>query len=482
MDESFKERLTNLPLYRIAIVLLFLLNLSFLLKADVAFNQDLGRHIKSGELIVSSGQVAKTNQFSYTHPDFPFINHHWGFQVLMFGVEKTVGVDLFLVVKISILLITSFLILKLIPQDKEVLILPLGFIFIHVLRERVDLRPEIFSFSFTSLILFILFRYYRKAIFFIPLIQLIWVNTHIYFALGLMIQAIFIAGLAVKKEFRQARILMMIFLASLVATLLNPNFIQGALYPFQIFGNYGYTIVENQNLFFLESIGFDNQNAIWVKVAILVVALSSLFMVARKRFDLMVISLATLGVALALLNVRSFPYLFYLSFPAVLLMLPKLKLSNFWLGLNLVVAGILIFEVLGNFSQAEIHASESGKAGLDFLLDKKLPQPIFNNFDIGSYITYRSYPEYRVFVDGRPEAYPKEFFKGEYIPMQESPELFKEKSGQYGFKTVIFSVTDQTPWGQKFLQDMSKNGEWEMVYLDNFIVIFVRKDSLKSLE
>lgn len=57
------------------------------------------------------------------------------------------------------------------------------------------MRPEIFSFLFTSLTLFILERYQRnktRLIYLLPLISLIWVNTHIYFFMGLAIQGIYI--------------------------------------------------------------------------------------------------------------------------------------------------------------------------------------------------------------------------------------------------------------------------------------------------
>lgn len=481
MERSWGEIVKELPIYKVAIVLLLFLNLTFLLKVDFAFDQDLGRHIKSGELIVKTGQVASVNQFSYTYPDFPFINHHWFFQVLMYWVDQTIGIDLFLVVKILILLTSTFLVLKIIPKEGEVLILPLGFVFIHVLRERVELRPEIFSFLFTSLILFILFRYSKKGLYLIPLIQLIWVNTHIYFALGLIIQGVFLAGTLFKRDFSKVRKLLIILFVSGLVTLINPNFTRGALYPFQIFGNYGYTIVENQNLFFLESIGFYNQNSIWVKMGIFIAATCVGLAIYKRKWNLSAFGILSLGVGLSLLNVRSFPYLFFLTLPASLLLFSQVRRSNFWVGLNILVAGVLLFECFGNLSNAEIRAGESAKEGVSFMLEKKLPQSIFNNFDIGSYITYRAYPEYQVFVDGRPEGYPKEFFKEVYIPMQESPEIFATQATKYEFKTVIFSVRDQTPWGQKFLSNMTKNDGWKPVYLDDFIVIFVRADQVAPL-
>jgi hypothetical protein len=62
------------------------------------------------------------------------------------------------------------------------------------------------------------------------------------------------------------------------------------------------------------------------------------------------------------------------------------------------------------------------------MIAKNLKGPIFNNFDIGSYLIFRLYNKSlpagrQVFVDGRPEAYPASFFQITYILMQQDPKL-----------------------------------------------------------
>src|SRR5262250_2121111 len=47
-------------------------------------DSDLGRHLKNGELVIQSRLVARTNLFSYTFPDQPFVNHHWGSGVIFY--------------------------------------------------------------------------------------------------------------------------------------------------------------------------------------------------------------------------------------------------------------------------------------------------------------------------------------------------------------------------------------------------------------
>ncbi|MDP2585415.1 MAG: hypothetical protein Q8P29_00885, partial [Candidatus Levybacteria bacterium] len=116
-----------------------------------------------------------------------------------------------------------------------------------------------------------------------------------------------------------------------------------------------------------------------------------------------------------------------------------------------------------------------------FFLKNNLKGPIFNNFDIGSYLTYRLYPKEKVFIDGRPEAYPASFFQEAYLPMQTDEKKFELVDKKYGFKTIFFSHTDQTPWAEIFLKQITKNDNWRMIYLDDFTVIYTRDKNIKPI-
>lgn len=466
-------------------------------KTDTSFNQDLGRHIKLGEIITKTGSVPKINLFSYTNPDFPFINTHWLFEVLTYLASQTTGIYFLLILKLIVVLLSVWLILKIIPEENSALLLPIGFIFLHVLRERTELRPEILSFFFTALTIYILELYTSlrgviatKVIFLLPLIQLIWINTHIYFFVGLVLQAIYLiqrigAKLVHPPGGLRWHLLFFIFVASVLVSLLNPNGLSGILYPLNVSKNYGYTVVENQTMFWLESIGFQDQNFLFVKLAAGLIVLSLIITFIRRRFDIKSTLLALFGLALALLNVRSFPYLVFISLPAVIMSFGPIKKTKLTLFLSLITCFLLLYESFfylnGNYYKYHdsidtpgLRMEESGKGAMDFVLAKHLPGPIYNNFDIGSYIIYRGYPKYQVFVDGRPEAYPADFFQNIYIPTEYDYNKFKNLDQQYHFQTVIFSYLDQTPWGKAFLQEALKDQQWKLVYLDDFMLILVK--------
>lgn len=467
----------------------------------MSFNQDLGRHLKLGEIITKTYSVPKLNLFSYTNTDFPFINTHWLFEVLIFAGSESFGLYTLLVLKIVIILISVWLILKTVAGNNSVLLLPIGFIFLHVLRERTDLRPEILSFLFTALTFYILERYEKsgtKFIFSLPLVQLIWVNTHIYFPIGLILQAIFLintglSSLRLHPRGVKLNNLAIVFVLSVIASLINPHFLKGFLYPLNVFNNYGYTIVENQTMFLLENIGFSDRNFLFVKLAAVIILFSIVLSTVKRSINFKCILLSLLGLGLALANVRSFPFLVLISLPATLTNFGPIRPALWTKILSVITAVLLVTEswlylngayYLQTDSQYKpgLRFEQNAKGALDFVLNHKLPGPIYNNFDIGSYIIYRGYPNYPIFVDGRPEAYPGEFFQQVYIPSQYDYQKFKDLENRYNSQTVIFSHTDQTPWGKAFLQSITQDNTWKIVYLDDFMIVLVKNSTLDLKE
>lgn len=488
--------LGKLSPFWVSVSLLLLFAFSFSFRNDHSFDQDLGRHIKVGKLVLQTSQVPKTNLFSYTSPDFPFINTHYLFGVLTAFVQKTIGLELLLILKIAIILLSISLVLSTIDRKKYVLLLPIGFIFLHVFRERLELRPEIFSFLFTALTLYILHKFLNHPKFYypllaLPLIQLIWINMHIYFFVGFVIQFIFLIAFALTKNFSKLRVLSIILGLSVVVSLINPNGIAGFLYPLNVTKNYGYTIVENQNLFLLESLNFKDSNFLFVKISAILVTFSIVIALRKGRKSFLNLSLALLGLVLALMHVRSFPYLVLLSLPMTIENFGLVKPTKLTAIIIFFFAGLLVAEsylyLNGDYykysdsrNKAGLSIEEHAKGALDFVMAKNLPGLIYNNFDIGSYIIYRTYPEHKVFVDGRPEAYPKEFFQSIYIPSQADYNNFKELESQLFFQTIIFSHTDQTPWGKNFLTSILKDDSWKVVYLDDFMVVLVKDKVLED--
>src|SRR3989344_3602901 len=63
----------------------------FLLSLKVITDTDLGWHIRVGEYILKTLSVPRTDLFSFSQPDYPYVYHSWATDVLIFLSYKWLG-------------------------------------------------------------------------------------------------------------------------------------------------------------------------------------------------------------------------------------------------------------------------------------------------------------------------------------------------------------------------------------------------------
>lgn len=458
-----------------------------------AVTQDLGRHILMGEIILQTRTVAPTNLLSYTYPDFPFINHHWLSQVVFYLVYTASGFSGTLFITAGSSIAAMLILIWYAHKKSTILALSfVSFLSLGILYERTDVRPESFSYLFFSLFLVILFTNRKKPtkwLFALIPLQLFWANMHVYFAVGLITVGLFLCEQLImhRKHILQPPIpssvitLSSVFFLCSIVTLLNPNGLSGALYPFQIFSNYGYQIQENQTIFFLWEYSQNQTIVFFVLTAIL---FWTVMLIRLRQTHLIGWLLGLCFMILGVQAIRNFPLFVFaifipFSYHLSALLKPFEKQQKIYVGLAVLSSCLLLWQLMYVSSQKPLStATPIGAAdAVTFFEKNNLKGPIFNNFDIGSYLAFRFYPKEKVFVDGRPEAYPADFFKNIYIPMQQSPQLFTHIANKYHFATIIFSHTDQTPWAGQFLASIVRDPQWKLVYLDGSIIILTRKTS-----
>jgi len=466
------------------IILISLLVLIFCMSFTTSndFSQDLGRHLKLGEIIFQTHKIPKTNLFSYTNPAFPFINHHWGAEVFFYLLVKYIGLYSLTILKVLVMLLTCLFLMKSNKKEGSVLGFSIAsLLFFPLLLDRLDIRPELFGYLFFSLFLYILFyQKNKKLLIFIPLIFMIWINTHITFVFGLILLFVY-AFFNLRKKTKQTSTLL---LCSTVALCINPHGINGLLYPFNIFGNYGYTIVENQNLFFLNSATFNPLIRYFFIISPLI--LISLFILfSRKKYEHFILLL--IFFILPFWQIRHMPFFVFVAvlsvgkvahYLSLIIKIHKKHVSIFHIVLTTIILvnsylyiSDIYYHTFDKKKEFGLGFEESQKKATDFLLKEKLSGNLFNNFDIGGYLIYRLYPTYKVFVDNRPEGYPAQFFLQTYIPLQENQEVRRRLFNKYDIHTVFFAHTDMTPWGIAFLTNILQDKSWRVVFLNESIVI-----------
>lgn len=480
-----------------------------------SINQDIGRHLKSGQIIWESKNIYRTNFFSFTEPDRPFIDHHWLSEVIFFLLNGWIGLKGLIIFKTIIILGTFALLFSSIYKKTGIGPLLVSMLIgIFVFAERTDVRPEIFSYLFLAFFLFAIFqaKYARTKharatdtinpplstsnvdrggwLYGLPLVQVLWTNMHIYFVLGPLLLLIFLIDRLAHRSYSHRFLL--IFLATSIATLINPSFIHGALLPFHILNDYGYTIVENQSTTFLKDYGVLLRQISIFEFSLVALGLSFIIALRRGRKKIVFELLVSVAFsALALKMIRNFAIYALLLIPILALNLKAIWTKRPWptrkvaTGYVLLLASLIFlistvptnafYQWLGSSKKFGLEIPVGAAKGVEFVKETQLSGPVFNNFDVGSFLIWKLYPKQKVFIDGRPEAYSTDFLENIYKGMQQNPALWKKYSEQYSINYIFFDHHDITPWARTFLKNISTNPNWPIVYLDDSVVILVKK-------
>ncbi len=274
-----KRILLLMPRYLLPLVLVLWCAILLAQKIDLPL-ADLGRHIKNGEILLNAPWAEKwrllhTNYYSYTESGHEFVNHHWLSGVVFYLVFKIAGFEGLSAVYIAVVTAAFFGVYwaakkragSAIAAALAVLILP-------IIASRTEVRPEGFTYLFMAVFWIFLAGYKsalwgssRYKLFLLPVVMLLWVNLHIGFIFGFVIWGAFFLEELIKdlkakledKSYRilyyRSRLLLVVGGLCFIAALINPFFIKGVLYPLNIFRKYGYLIVENQSVMFLQRLG-----------------------------------------------------------------------------------------------------------------------------------------------------------------------------------------------------------------------------------
>jgi hypothetical protein len=367
-------------------------------------------------------------------------------------------------------------------------------------------RPELFSYLFGGLFLHILWGYkYGKIgfgwLFCLPFLEILWVNLHIYFFIGIFLVAaylfeslvVFLFGKNQPNVRDHAKEFAVILLLTVIATMLNPAGVSGAIYPFLILNEYGVPVIENYSVGGILRAGYNLLPLIYFVIILVLVSLSWVYAFVRNRSSLSLgnVLLSAFFFAMAWSAIRNFAFFAYFALPLAAVNLKNilgeegktssspsiLKVSATMVGIAFLL--ILIkpaYFVSSNRGRVGIGLEEANGAAAEFFLREKIQGPIFNNFDVAGYLVYHLYPDYRVFVDNRPEAYPAAFFTDVYFPMQSDEAKWAAISRHYGFNVIVFNYRERSVRGEQFIIRRVLDPLWAPVYFDKNIIILAKRD------
>ncbi len=241
----------RLPRPKLAhLIYLAVIYVAILAAASPLRSYDLWWHVQTGRWIFAHHQVPASDPFSYTSGSKPWIAHEWAFDILLAFIHDNLGLLGLIYFKTFIASVALVLLAWLCRRwqtSSLLMVLVLGGATICMI-PWLNARPQIMLILFVVILLHILRSYQEgrhHAAWWLPLLFVVWVNFHGGFLIGFVIIAIFAlgylvdsAGLHTRRGLPAIRLRPLATLAAaaclaLLATLLNPHGLTGALYPLQ---------------------------------------------------------------------------------------------------------------------------------------------------------------------------------------------------------------------------------------------------------
>lgn len=511
---SFRQRLSFIYSPRFLKVVSFILLLAwygfFLVHKTDLIPSDLGRHLKNGELFFNSVLAGKlpsdlwyTNLYASDFINFPFTNHHWASGVVFFAIYQLSGFAgltlFFTIVSLATLSIYFYLACR---EAGFKIAWPVAVFIVPMIAERVEVRPEGFSYLFAAIFFYFLWQYRNNRLkstkilyIVLPILQILWINLHIYFFVGPLLLLIFFVEVWLCRAVDKDKVKKLFFTGLLlcVASLINPAGLAGFLYPLKIFNNYGLTVLENLSIAGLTSIDPHYANLFIFKLSfwIFIILYLTIYFFNRKFFKLPIFLICFIFGVLTWRISRNMALYSLFIIPGLSLglggILELIKINNKKTKqVTMVIVWLLVicFTFYLNYPRLKVIR---GKFGLElfvrnadaasFIVNNDIDGPIFNDSDSGGYLIFYLYPRWRIFADNRPEAYPESFFKDTYIPSQARDAQWKLLAEEKKFNVIFYSFEDRAPWALPFIVKRLEDSEWAPVFANKYAIIFLKRNN-----
>ena len=478
----------------IALIALVALYAVWLLFPITIITADIGRHVMDGRVLLGHSEwwraLLTTNFYSASNPDFPAINHHWAagiFYTVILSAFGWSGLHLF---SIALGCAAFALILDISRRLSNWWIaLFIGLSLLPVIAYRLEVRPEFMGYALLGIAYWTLHRVAREGasirlLWLLPPLIVLWVNIHASFPVGLALIGLFTVDTLLRRD-PHTKMFAAVLGVSVLATLLNPAGIRGALYPLSILHDPGYAVLENQSMFFLGTVGVQPFTFLLTKIAAVdfVIAIGILGMLKKLREAFPYVAVAALTLLMAMLAVRHITLwgiaavpVFCLAIRALLQKFPTWKQTFLISGVVLAVActGLQLWHLSHRWIVLGLEPTANNAA--HFIKSHEIHGPFFNNFDIGGYMVYHFFPQERPFVYNMPEAHPSDFWRSVYIPMMQDNVVWQEQLSKYDFNAIVLFHGDRTGWGQEFLVARLQDPQWAPVFVDRSIIVLVRRN------
>jgi len=463
---------------------------------------DLGRHLTLGHFIIDRGQIPTQDLFSHTMQGQPLTPHEWLAEVAYALAYRWSGLDGVVLLCALVLVITFYLLYRLILRLTGQVLLSLGFCIAAMAASTLHwlARPHLFTLLLVVVWLWgmeITRTGKRHPLVWMPVVMLIWANLHGAFIAGFVIW--FAYGIGAIWSTWLSRSSPDPLPAGFFTTWLGTgilSFLFSLINPVGIH-LWGTSLGYLQNSYLVghtaEYLSPDfHQVSTWPFLGMVMLSLLLLGL-GRPKLQAHWVFLVAGWTGLALMSVRNVPLYALVSAPALasgasgwisdratdppylrlerrLLRMERYLLGYFWPVIMMLLIGFLLYRGAnldmmqkGNRFDPNVFPVEA----VDWLADHPQDGEMFNYFPWGGYLLYRSWPEKKVFIDGQTDFY------GEQLTRQYEQGL----TASEGWELVLNSYKVGwvlMPPGAPLSQTLTSHPEWQRVYHDATADIYSR--------
>jgi hypothetical protein len=219
------------------------------MSAGLLGDADTGLHIRTGEQIMATHAIPRTDPYSYTSHGKPWYAWEWMYDLVIAAIHHVSGLNGVVVFTAAVISVTFALLFRFILRRSGNLAVAAFLTLLAAAAAQVHMlaRPHVLSWLFTLLWVENLCRFEegeRSALLWLPLLMLLWVNLHGGFILGLVLLGIFALGaiwrsVAAPRGRDREKIaqLVIVFSACLLTTLLTPYGYRLHIHVYQYLSN-----------------------------------------------------------------------------------------------------------------------------------------------------------------------------------------------------------------------------------------------------
>jgi hypothetical protein len=466
-----------------------LVGATFSVVRSFSVDPDMWWHVRTGELILSTHRWATTDPYSYTAAGAPWMSCEWlgdVFFAVVYRLGGLRGLEALLAVLASAVILALYAFATLRSGNCKAAFL-VSAVLLALATASFNLRPQMLGYLFLilTLIALELFRQGKqRSVWLLPILFLVWVNTHGSWIVGLGTVALYflagmisfqMGGLAARRWTNAERLrLEIVFLLSLVAIPITPYGARLAGYPFTVASTLPISVA---NILEWQVMPFNLGGGKLFLALLLGFFLAQV--VFRFSWHLAELLLFLLGTAMACMHLR-FLLLFVPFFaPLAATMLAKCApaynkakdqyLLNFALMVSVVVAMAHYFPSKADMEKKV--AEQFPVQALEFMRAHPVPGPLFNSYGFGGYMIEAGY---KTFIDGRSELFEQTGVLGDYEHITFLRPGALQVLGGYRIQSCL--VQRDEP----FATLLASSPDWNKVYSDQLSALYVKRNASEA--